>query len=218
MNTGIQDAINLAWKVALTWKGVASPALIATYQEERHPIAARVLKLSGRALRMAATKSRLGRGLQDVAMAVLTHIPKFRQTVTNLLAEDDVTYLDSSLAGEKEGRAKPGTALPDVPVQIGGQSCSATHLLRTTKPGAAFTLILMRKAQPASWISSPLLQEWQLGRDFQDPDGHLEKVLGLHADCGLLVRPDAIIAASGSPASLQNWFDQWMLTERNGND
>lgn len=49
MNTGIQDAANLAWKVALAAAGgVASgPQLLQTYQEERYPIGEQVIKLSG---------------------------------------------------------------------------------------------------------------------------------------------------------------------------
>ncbi len=48
MNTGIQDATNLAWKVALAVAGdVTGPQLINTYQEERHPVGADAVKFSG---------------------------------------------------------------------------------------------------------------------------------------------------------------------------
>lgn len=216
MNTGIQDAANLAWKVALACRGTASSDLIATYQEERHPVAARVLKMSGRAIRMAMSTDRLRRGVQDVVMAALTNIPQFRKAATTILSEDDVAYLNSSLAGGKEGVAKPGSALPDVPIEINGEPCSSTRLLRPTKPGSVYTLILMPEAQPDIWISSPLIEVRRWNQDFQDPAGHLQKALGLHAASGLLVRPDAILATAGSPAAIQAWFDEWMLPDKPG--
>ena len=51
MNTGIQDAANLAWKVALVERGAAGDALVATYDAERHPVGAMVLRASGLMLR-----------------------------------------------------------------------------------------------------------------------------------------------------------------------
>jgi 2-polyprenyl-6-methoxyphenol hydroxylase-like FAD-dependent oxidoreductase len=48
MNTGIQDATNLAWKVALAAAGdVKGPQLLQTYQEERHPVGADAVRFSG---------------------------------------------------------------------------------------------------------------------------------------------------------------------------
>lgn len=48
MNTGIQDATNLAWKVALAAAGdVTGPELLQTYQEERHPVGAAAVRFSG---------------------------------------------------------------------------------------------------------------------------------------------------------------------------
>ncbi|UUO08735.1 FAD-dependent monooxygenase [Blastopirellula sp. J2-11] len=210
MNTGIQDAVNLAWKVAMVCKGEASPALLETYQEERHPVAERVLKVSGRAMRMTMSTNRLTRGVQDVIQSIVTHIPAVRKMVTSILAEDDVAYLHSSLAGESEGKVKPGTTLPDVPIEIDGQVCSSIALLRSRKPDAVYTLILMCETKPAAWPPHPLVQVVRFGQDFQDPQRNFNKALGLHSNSGLLIRPDATIAASGAPAVIQDWLNQWM--------
>lgn len=207
MNTGLQDACNLAWKVALVYNNAAPTSLIQTYHEERHPVAARVLKMSGRAMRMTMSTNRLARGIQDVVMALVTNIPQLRKAATKVLAEDDVSYLDSSLAGESEGSAKPGTAWLDVPIELAGKTCSSIYLLRHRKPGTVFTLILMGEADPANWPKHPLIQVQQMGRDFLDPEGYLQKALKLHADSGLLIRPDAIIAASGKPEAIEAWLE-----------
>ena len=50
-NTGIQDAFNLTWKVALVMKGQASPSLLATYNTERQPVAAKLVRDSNDTLR-----------------------------------------------------------------------------------------------------------------------------------------------------------------------
>src|SRR5690606_31475219 len=46
LNIGVQDAVNLGWKLALVVKGLASDTLLDTYHAERHPVAARVLQLT----------------------------------------------------------------------------------------------------------------------------------------------------------------------------
>jgi len=55
MNTGIQDAANLSWKLAATVQGWASDGLLDTYQAERHPVGRRVLRSSGALLRIGLT-------------------------------------------------------------------------------------------------------------------------------------------------------------------
>jgi 2-polyprenyl-6-methoxyphenol hydroxylase-like FAD-dependent oxidoreductase len=213
MNTGLQDAANLAWKVWLTHSGAADKELLDTYQEERHPVAARVLKMSGRVMRASMMTSPIARGLQDFLAAIATSIPAVRKLASGFLAEDDVAYVKSSLAGESEGRAKAGTAFPDVPITKDGLACSAIALLRTPR-GAAFTLVLMEQAEPARWpasIENSPLHIQQVGRNFRDPQGHLEKHLNLHSHSGVLVRPDAIIASSGAPDAIRSWIQgSWL--------
>ncbi|MFI9719491.1 FAD-dependent monooxygenase [Streptomyces sp. NPDC052396] len=58
MNTGIQDAFNLGWKLALVARGEAGEALLDTYDEERRPVAAWTLKLTGERLRAALEGTR----------------------------------------------------------------------------------------------------------------------------------------------------------------
>jgi len=209
MNTGIQDAVNLAWKVALTEKG-ASQELIPTYQEERHPVAARVLRLSARALRMGMSTNRLKRGVQDIVLAIATHIPQVRKAATAMLAEDDIAYIDSTLGGESDGKIKAGHTLPDVPIERQGQLCSSIHLLRPTRADAWFTLILMPETEPDQWPSHPLLQIHRYGRDFTDPRRAFHQALDLASAGGVLIRPDGVVAASGGPGAIQDWIDCWL--------
>ncbi len=59
MNTGLQDAYNLAWKLALVANGQADAALLDTYEEERLPVARRLLNTTDRAFRLVVSDSRL---------------------------------------------------------------------------------------------------------------------------------------------------------------
>ena len=59
MNTGIQDAYNLAWKVALVIEGRASDSLLDSYHEERHPVGQRLLRTTDRIFNVAATHNLL---------------------------------------------------------------------------------------------------------------------------------------------------------------
>ena len=61
MNTGLQDAANLGWKLAAAAQGWAPDGLLDTYQTERHPVGELVLRSSGAIIRMAMIQSRAGR-------------------------------------------------------------------------------------------------------------------------------------------------------------
>jgi 2-polyprenyl-6-methoxyphenol hydroxylase-like FAD-dependent oxidoreductase len=65
MNTGIQDAANLGWKLAAVLQGRASDRLLDTYQAERHPVGKMVLRSSGTIIRLAMVKSKIGRALRN---------------------------------------------------------------------------------------------------------------------------------------------------------
>lgn len=66
MNTGLQDAANLGWKLAAAASGRAPDGLLHTYQSERHPVGRLVLRSSGAIIRMAMIRSRAGRVARNV--------------------------------------------------------------------------------------------------------------------------------------------------------
>lgn len=208
MNTGLQDAANLTWKLSLASHGVGGESLVATYQEERHPVAARVLEMSGKGMRATMLTSPLARGLQDLVVSLASHVPAFRRKASAFLAEDDVAYLESRLAGHGDGSAKPGGLFPDVPIEQNGTTVSSIALLRR-KRGEIATLVLLGAAHAADWpqeIGGLPLHAVQLGTDFSDPDGALQAALDLAPESGVLVRADGVIAASGEPANVRDWI------------
>jgi 2-polyprenyl-6-methoxyphenol hydroxylase-like FAD-dependent oxidoreductase len=77
MNTGLQDAANLSWKLAAVLRGEAADpeALLDTYQSERHPVGAQVLRSSGALIRLATARTPLQRAARGLGVRVLGAVP-----------------------------------------------------------------------------------------------------------------------------------------------
>jgi 2-polyprenyl-6-methoxyphenol hydroxylase-like FAD-dependent oxidoreductase len=100
MNTGMQDACNLAWKLALVSRGICAPEpLLSSYSAERSAIAKLVLEATGRATTMAVMKGGIKQSIRNhIASLVLGFAPVTR-TMANVLSEMMVGYSDSPLNG-----------------------------------------------------------------------------------------------------------------------
>ena len=91
MNTGIQDAANLAWKLDAVLGG-ASDAVLDTYHAERHPIGKRVLRQSGLMARGVTLHPRIARGLRNLLAPRLLRIPAVRDTVAGSFSGIGLRY------------------------------------------------------------------------------------------------------------------------------
>lgn len=174
LNTSIQDAYNLGWKLAAV-RGGAPSALLDTYEEERRPIAAEMLGMATRLLQETARGTvRRGREVSQL----------------------DIGYPDSSLAWGRSGTvAKPGGRAPDAPCRgAAGQPRRLFELFR----GTHWTLL---RQGPADDASRPLprpglhIHAVDPGGDIVDDGGHLQAAYGLGAGESVLVRPDGYIGA-----------------------
>lgn len=103
LNTGLQDAHNLAYKLALACRGAASLALLDSYHAERHPVGARVLADTNLLTRLGALRSSFARALRDRLTRLLAGVPSIEHRVLVHLAELDVGYLLSPIVGEARG-------------------------------------------------------------------------------------------------------------------
>jgi 2-polyprenyl-6-methoxyphenol hydroxylase-like FAD-dependent oxidoreductase len=143
LNTGIQDSYNLAWKLAFVLRGLAAPALLDTYNAERRPIAARILKMTelqdkylfgARALPVRLLRNTLLRVLGGSGLLERRLIPD--------LAQLWVDYRKSRLtAGRAPRRSalRPGRRVPEVEIAAAGTALP-TRLMQAVV-GAAVTLI-----------------------------------------------------------------------------
>jgi hypothetical protein len=174
LNTSVQDAYNLGWKLAAVLGGAPTP-LLDSYEAERRPIAADMLGLSTRLLD-AATRGdgRRGREVRQL----------------------DLGYTDSPLAMETPDAwpgPLPGERAPDAPLQ---QATGAATRLFELFQGPHWTLLghtIDRDAIP----SHPALHVHMFGAhgDVIDTHGLVAAAYGLAPGQGVLVRPDGYIGA-----------------------
>ncbi|MEO8733834.1 MAG: FAD-dependent monooxygenase [Flavobacteriales bacterium] len=197
MNTGIQDAYNLGWKLGLVLRG-ADATLLDTYQEERLPVAASVLKLSTKMLDK----------LQSTDRAIPSDPERFQL---------NLNYRNSSLSEQATALPLPlqaGDRAPDAPLQDGnGKLVRLFDLFR----GTQFTMLFTGDAPKDEWT---LLKDTHSdikqvcihaaghagykGADcFVDVDGHFASAYGTQRNVIYLVRPDGYIGFIGESARAQ---------------
>ncbi|WP_199752785.1 FAD-dependent oxidoreductase [Actinoplanes sp. ATCC 53533] len=92
MNTGLQDAANLGWKLAATVRGWAPDGLLDTYESERHPVGRLVLRSSGAIIRMAMIRSRAGRLARDVIGGTALRLPPVARKVAGTVSGIGIDY------------------------------------------------------------------------------------------------------------------------------
>jgi 2-polyprenyl-6-methoxyphenol hydroxylase-like FAD-dependent oxidoreductase len=100
MNTGIQDAYNLAWKLALVDAGAGRDTLLASYDVERRPIAASTLQGTDLATRVVTIRNPIARELRNLLAAHLSSIEIVQQRIMRNAAELTLNYRKSPLVGE----------------------------------------------------------------------------------------------------------------------
>jgi hypothetical protein len=119
MNTGIQDAYNLAWKLALVLKGVAAERILDSYNEERLPNARRLLQTTDRMFNLAAGTDWL---VNLIRTTIFPPMAKFilsidavKKKFFPLISQIGITYRQSSMSrhdGDRDFEVKAGDRLP----------------------------------------------------------------------------------------------------------
>jgi 2-polyprenyl-6-methoxyphenol hydroxylase-like FAD-dependent oxidoreductase len=130
MNTGIQDAWNLGWKLALVVKGIADEALLDTYETERWPIGRFVLRVTDRATSIATSESRITRLLRTQLVPRLAPLvlrsARPRRYGFRTVAQLRIQYRHSPAVQEGEPALtqgpKAGDRLPDARLVRDGQT------------------------------------------------------------------------------------------------
>lgn len=146
MNTGMQDAYNLAWKLALVIKGYAPDSLLDSYHEERYPIGQRLLRTTDRMFSVAATRNPLFATIRDLLIPQV--VPRLlgtrsrRARAFRFVSQLGIKYPDSPIVGEKLDRADQafrhgpaaGHRAPDCPLRLAadGTQTSLFSRLRGT--------------------------------------------------------------------------------------
>jgi 2-polyprenyl-6-methoxyphenol hydroxylase-like FAD-dependent oxidoreductase len=189
MNSGIQDAYNLGWKLGLVLAGNATSGLLDTYEEERLPIASRLLDITSELLNavLDAIKEK-GGGLDAAATRELTQLM--------------LRYPWSRLSRHTTNRStgpRPGDRAPDAPLRDGATG-TPTRLFDLFR-GPHFTLLgLGEHCAPALGdVATDIVKPYLVGPGgLLDDDGHVAQAYG--TDALILVRPDGHIGLVDHPA------------------
>lgn len=132
-NSGIQDADNLGWKLALVAEGKAPEALIDTYDEERQAAAHFNIMTTHRSAEFMMPKTEIARAFRKAVLGLTGKFPFARALVNGGRLSDPFVYADSSLT------TNGGEAAANPPVEGGPPGIG--HLFDLTKGGARFLLL-----------------------------------------------------------------------------
>jgi 2-polyprenyl-6-methoxyphenol hydroxylase-like FAD-dependent oxidoreductase len=100
MNTGLQDAHNLGWKLAGVIRGELDVKILKTYQSERRPVAKHVLSMSARMTKMASLKNLMGVMCRNLFIKHVFNVKKLQARLTRQITEQDIAYPGSRLTGD----------------------------------------------------------------------------------------------------------------------
>ncbi|UQU63111.1 FAD-dependent oxidoreductase [Couchioplanes caeruleus] len=197
MNTGIQDAYNLGWKLAAVARG-SSPPLLDTYEAERRPVAAHVLALS---------TARLTRVLER------NDLPTRRDASTIQL---DVGYRGSALARDDRDGAAPLRAGDRAPDATGLTTSEGERRLFQLTGGGRFTLLSFGAAPavPAGVRTLRVVGRPARPGDLADTHGHLAAAYGATSDTLVVIRPDGhagLISDAGDAAAVSRYLREFGL-------
>jgi hypothetical protein len=210
MNTGMQDAFNLAWKLALVHRGQAPASLLDSYSVEREAVGEMVLRNAGRMTRVAILRNPIGQFLRNTAIGILGKIPAVRRGFTYELTELGIAYPKSPLNGEDPGPGwndglRPGGRLPDLLIPDPGAGRPPVRLY-SRLDGKRWDVLLLsavpngQLAAIAESIGSTHSETVRV--QVLDPaPGELWRRIGARAEtAALAIRPDGYLAYRGQPA------------------
>jgi 2-polyprenyl-6-methoxyphenol hydroxylase-like FAD-dependent oxidoreductase len=197
MNTGIGDAENLAWKLALVVKGRAGAALLDTYTAERRPLAAEVLRNTTANTRILAGATPWTRLVRDRLLLPVLNLHAVQRQATRTASQLQVTYRRGPLGGRGPA-PRPGDRVPDF-------ACAATDGTRTS----------LYRALRSGWA---LIADGDRPGLTESARRHLGTVASLRSEASngapILVRPDGHLAWRGDdPHDLRHWLTGTLGTE-----
>jgi 2-polyprenyl-6-methoxyphenol hydroxylase-like FAD-dependent oxidoreductase len=109
MNTGMQDAVNLAWKLAMVCRGLsANPSLLDSYDTERRPVGAEVIASAGRLTKIATIHNPLARHVRNTIAHFVLGLSPVQRALEGSMTEISIGYPDSPLNGTVRGSSQAG--------------------------------------------------------------------------------------------------------------
>lgn len=229
MNAGIQDAINLAWKLALVVKGCGSPALLDSYHAERHPVVRKIVRETERIQHLIEADGRVRVALRDQLLSAASHIDAAQVALAQAFAANTYHYRGSPVVAEyahgpfrlNHSRPRAGDRAPDADgVQTPGSPPRRLFEVWGTDPRTKVLLFpgttastgrrqrladLVRHIQDdfAAFVDprlATLTSRTQLDQEILDTTGQLHQHYGVTDETIIVVRPDGYVGMRSRPA------------------
>ena len=198
LNIGVQDAVNLGWKLAQVVRGTSPESLLDTYQPERYPVAARVLQNTMAQTVLTRSDARLD-ALRDLVSELLS-LDEPRKRFAGMISGLDIHY------DLGEGHPLVGRRMPDLDLVTAGGAVRVFNLLHDARP------VLIDLGEPGSVDIAPWVDRVQLVNAEHDGTWELPVVGAVPAPTAVLVRPDGHVAwvgehtHAGLADALTSWF------------
>jgi hypothetical protein len=198
LQVGVQDAVNLGWKLAQVVNGTSPESLLDTYQAERHPVAARVLQNTMAQTALIRSDPRLD-ALRDT-FSELLGMDEPRKLLAGMISGLDIHY------DLGEGHPLLGRRMPDLDLVTADGPLQVFSLLHEARP------VLLDLAEPGRLDVTPWADRVQLVDAEHVGSWELPVVGEVPAPTAVLVRPDGHVAWIGDHAhagltdALTAWF------------
>jgi len=226
MNTGIQDAYNLAWKLALVDRGTSPDSLLDSYSPERRSAVAGVVQGSHLTTRIVTLRNPVARSIRNHLASLLGEFDFVGRRLSRDVSELGIAYPESPIVAEDRPGLlsrpvdavdffrhgpRPGDRVPDVALDPppGSDGPRRLHeILRGTKHvllifGDADEAVVDLARRRAPEIETRLVVRGEApagdGPTLLDPDGDLHHRFGVHSSALYLIRPDGYLAYRASP-------------------
>ncbi len=198
LNTGVQDAVNLGWKLAQVVNGTSPESLLDTYHAERHPVGARVLHNTMAQVALSTPGDR-HQALRDT-MSELLGMDEPRRRIAGMLTALDIHY------DLGEGHPLLGRRMPDLDLQTADGPTRVFTLLHDARP------VLLNLGEPGGFDISPWADRVRLVDAHHDGGWELPVLGEVAAPPAVVIRPDGHVAWAGEltdpalPQALATWF------------
>ena len=199
LNLGVQDAVNLGWKLAQVVKGIAPDSLLDSYHAERHPVAARVLKNTMAQIALLR-RGDDGRKAAREAMAELLAMDEPRRRFGAMMSGLDIAY------DLGEGHKLLGRRMPDLELSVAGRKLRLFTLLHRARG------VLLNLGKGGGIDITPWKDRVDVAEADTDGAWELPVIGQVAAPAAVLVRPDGHVGWVGDESqhgleeALTRWF------------
>jgi 3-(3-hydroxy-phenyl)propionate hydroxylase len=198
LNTGVQDAVNLGWKLAQVVNKTSPESLLDTYHAERHPVGARVLHNTAAQVALSNPDDR-HQALRET-MTELLSMDEPRKRIAGMISGLDIHY---DLGG---GHPLLGRRMPDLDVHTSDGPTRVFAMLLDARP------VLLNLGEPGAFDIAPWADRVRLVDASHDGLWKLPVLGDIAAPPAVLIRPDGHVAWAGDladpglPQALATWF------------